>query len=60
MGEAIPDDCNILSCINSIYKKGNRKEYGSYSRIKITSFMCRMYGKILKVIIDLEMKNVEE
>lgn len=58
-GKDLPDDWNI-SHISSIYRKGNSTANGKYRGISITSSIVRLYGKILKERIELELKGMEQ
>ena len=58
-GEEIPRDWKT-SYINSIFKKGNRKECSNYRGISITSSIGKLYERVLKVRIENEAIEIEE
>ena len=46
--------------MSSIYKKGNKEDCSNYRGISVTSVMSRLYGKILRDLIEEETKDEEE
>jgi len=46
------------SCLlSSIHKKGSKKDGANYRKISVTSVMSRLYGKILRDLIEEENKD---
>lgn len=46
--------------ISSIHKKGNKLECSNYRGISVTSTMSRLYGRIIRDLIEQEYMNKEE
>ena len=49
-----------VAYISSIHKKGSKKDRFHYRGISVTSVMSRLYGKILRDLIEEENKDEEE
>lgn len=58
-GEDIREDWKT-AYITSIYKKGNKLNCNNYHGISVTSTISRVYGRIIRDIIEEEYKNFEE
>ncbi|XP_044745272.1 uncharacterized protein LOC123307119 [Coccinella septempunctata] len=58
-GHPIPDEWKSAYMI-SIYKKGNKKRCDNYRGLSITSTFSRLYGKVLRDLIEEETKGLEE
>lgn len=54
-----PDEWK-LAYISSIHKKGSKKDPNNYRGISVTSTMSRLYGKILRDLIETEYSSYEE
>jgi hypothetical protein len=49
-----------VAYISSIHKKGSKEDCFNYKGISVTSVMSRLYGKILRDLIEEENKHEEE
>lgn len=58
-GHPCPDQWK-LAYISSIHKKGSKKDPNNYRGISVTSTMSRLYGRILRDLIETEYSNEEE
>jgi len=58
-GEEIPQQWKV-AYISSISKKGSKEYCSNYRGISVTSVMIRLYGKILRDLIEEENKDEEE
>lgn len=58
-GQEVPKEWKV-AYISSIYKKGNRNDCGNYRGISVTSSMSRLYGRILRDLIEKEYVEEEE
>lgn len=58
-GETLPEDFR-KGYISNIYKKGDRKQCGNYRGITVLCSIGRLYGKILKFRLEMELIDVEE
>lgn len=57
-GGDIPEDWKV-TYIFTIQKKGDKNEYDNYRGISVTSTFSRLYGRILKEIIEKEYCDME-
>ena len=58
-GEEVPQQWKV-AYISSIHKKGSKEDCSNYRGISVTSVMSRLYGKILRDLIEEENKDEEE
>lgn len=58
-GENIPEEWKI-AYITSIHKKGNKLQCNNYHAISITSTFSRVYGRIVRNMIEEEYRNYEK
>ena len=58
-GEEVPQQWKV-AYISSIHKKGSKKDCSNYRGISVTSVISRLYGKILRDLIEEENKDEEE
>ncbi|XP_030759068.1 uncharacterized protein LOC115884584 [Sitophilus oryzae] len=58
-GHPVPEQWK-KAYISSIYKKGSRKDPNNYRKISVTSTMSRLYGRILRNLIEEEYSSYEE
>ena len=58
-GDNIPEDWNI-AYISSIHKKGDKRVCQNYRGISVTAAMGRLYGRIIKQRIEMEIEDMEE
>lgn len=58
-GHPVPEQLKI-AYNSSIYKKGNKQECSNYRGISVTSTMNRLYGRVLRNLIEKELKKNEE
>ncbi|XP_044745289.1 uncharacterized protein LOC123307136 [Coccinella septempunctata] len=58
-GAPIPEQWKI-AYISSIHKKGDKLNCGNYRGISVTSTMSRLYGRILRDLIESEYSDQEE
>jgi len=58
-GEVVPQQRKV-ACISSIHKKGSKEHCSNYRGISVTSVVSRLYGKILRDLIEEENKDEEE
>jgi len=58
-GEETPQQWKV-AYISSIHKKGSKKDCSNYRGISVTIVMSRLYGKILRDLIEEENKDEEE
>ena len=58
-GHPVPEQWK-KAYISSIYKKGSRKDPNNYRGISVTSTMSRLYGRILRNLIEEEYSSYEE
>ncbi|XP_030748216.1 uncharacterized protein LOC115876544 [Sitophilus oryzae] len=58
-GQPVPEQWK-KAYISSIYKKGSRKDPNNYRGISVTSTMSRLYGRILRNLIEEEYSSYEE
>lgn len=49
-----------MTYISSIYKKGDKRNCNNYRGISVTSKMSRLYGRILRDLIEDEYRDKEE
>jgi len=57
--EEVPQQWKV-AYISSIHKKGSKEDCSSYRGISVTSVTNRLYGKILRDLIEDENKDEEE
>lgn len=58
-GQQIPKEWKVAH-ISPIYKKGNRNECDNYRGISVTSSISRLYGRILRDLIEKEFIEEED
>ncbi|XP_030757305.1 uncharacterized protein LOC115883134, partial [Sitophilus oryzae] len=58
-GHPVPEEWK-KAYISSIYKKGSSKDPNNYRGISVTSTMSRLYGRILRNLIEEEYSSYEE
>ncbi|XP_030761326.1 uncharacterized protein LOC115886365 [Sitophilus oryzae] len=58
-GHPVPEDWK-LAYISSIHKKGNKLDCSNYCGISVTSTMSRLYGRILRDLIEEDYREKEE
>lgn len=58
-GHPVPEQWKV-AYISSIYKKGDKKKCNNYRGISVTSTMSRLYGRILRDLIENDIKENEE
>lgn len=58
-GHPIPEMWK-LAYISSVHKRGNRKDPKNYRGISVTNTLSRLYGRILKELIEEEVSDSEE
>ena len=58
-GEETPQQWKV-AYMSSIHKKGSKKDCSNYRAISVTSVMSRLYGKILRDLIEEENENEEQ
>lgn len=58
-GHPVPDQWKV-AYITSIHKKGSKKNPNNYRGISVTSTMSRLYGRILRDLIEEEYSSLEE
>lgn len=58
-GNPVPDQWKV-AYISSIHKKGNKRDCNNYRGISVTSTMSRLYGRILRDLIEDDFKDHEE
>jgi hypothetical protein len=57
--EEVPQQWKV-AYISSIHIKGSKEDCSNYRGISVTSVMSRLYGKILRDLIEEENKEEEE
>jgi len=57
-GDRIPNELKI-GHISVIHKKGKKVEYENYRGITVLSIFSRLYGKIIKHILEQEFSQIE-
>jgi len=58
-GEEVPQQWKV-AYISSIHKKGSKEDCSNYRGISVTRVMRRLYGKMLRDLIEEENKDEEE
>lgn len=58
-GAHVPEEWKMAH-ISSIHKKGDKLDCSNYRGISVTSTLSRLYGRILRDLIELEYKEQEE
>ena len=58
-GEEVPQQWKV-AYISSTHRKGSKEDCSNYRGISVTSRMSRIYGKILRDLIEEENKGEEE
>ena len=58
-GEETPQQWKV-AYISTVHKKGSKKDCSNYRSISVTSVMSRLYGKILRDLIEEEDNDEEE
>lgn len=58
-GQEVPKDLNI-AYISSTHKKGDTQDGNNYRDIPVTSILSRLYGRILRDLVEKEYQNHEE
>jgi len=58
-GAEVPQQWKV-AYISSVHKKGSKEDCSNYRGISVTSVMSRLYGKILRGLIEEENKDEEE
>ncbi|XP_030759056.1 uncharacterized protein LOC115884573 [Sitophilus oryzae] len=58
-GHPVPEDWK-LAYISSIHKKGNKLDCSNYRGISVTSAMSRLYGRIIRDLIEEDYREKEE
>jgi hypothetical protein len=58
-GEEVPQQWRV-AYISPIHQQESKKDCSNYSGISVTSVMSRLYGKILRDLIEEENKDEEE
>ncbi|XP_045464755.1 uncharacterized protein LOC123673995 [Harmonia axyridis] len=58
-GEDVPDTWRV-AYLSSIHKKRRKDVCSNYRGISVTSTLSRMYGRILRTLIDKELDEEEE